>query len=131
MRKNLKNIEGERLRFKATVERFGKKTSFKGFPEDTILFKNVIRLDNNELATDHIWFTVGKTISSLNLNSGDVVEFDARVGDYVKGYVNYREFIDERTVDYKLNRPTRFKIIHKATTPETGTITTPRSPTIP
>lgn len=131
MRKKLKTIEGERIRFRATVEKFGKKTNFKGFPEDTILFKNVIRVDNGEEATDHIWFTVRKTIESLNLNPGDVVEFDARVGDYVKGYVNFWQGIDERTLDYKLNRPTKFKILKRADTLQTGTTTTTESQSKP
>jgi hypothetical protein len=47
----------------------------------------------------------------LELQPGDIVEFDARVGDYVQGYVNNREYIDERILDYKLNRPTRFEPI--------------------
>jgi hypothetical protein len=108
MRKDLKTLNEQRIRFKATVERFGKKTNYHGFPESTILFTCVSRVDTGKQVTDHIWFTVGKTIQALNLKPGDVVEFDARVGDYVKGYVNYREYIDERIIDYKLNRPTRF-----------------------
>jgi signal peptidase I len=79
--------------------------------EDTILLKDVTRTDSGLRVTDHIWFTVGKTISVLELQPGDIVEFDARVGDYVKGYVNNREYIDERILDYKLNRPTRFEPI--------------------
>jgi len=63
-------------------------------------------LETGELATDHIWFTVGKTIRGLNLSIGEKIQFDARVTTYSKGYV--RGFIDERTVDFKLNRPTKF-----------------------
>jgi hypothetical protein len=63
-------------------------------------------LETNELATDHIWFTVGKTIKELNLTIGEKIQFVARVTTYIKGYVN--GFIDERTVDLKLNRPTKF-----------------------
>jgi hypothetical protein len=44
----------------------------------------------------------------LNLSVGDKIQFDARVGEYVKGYVNWREQIDERTIDYKLNYQTKF-----------------------
>jgi hypothetical protein len=111
MRKELKSIDGKRIRFRAVVERFGKKTNYHGYPESTILFKNVTRTDTSKQVTDHIWFTVGKTIEVLELQPGDIVEFDARVGDYVKGYVNNREYIDDRTLDYKLNRPTRFERI--------------------
>ena len=57
--------------------------------------------------TDHIWFCVGKRLASLDLKEGDKVSFEARVGSYEKGYVNYREYIDERETDYKLNNPTK------------------------
>ncbi len=99
MRKELKTLNEKRMRFRATVERFGKKTNYHGYPEPTILLKDVCLVDTDKQVTDHIWFTVGKTIQSLDLKPGDTVEFDARVGDYVKGYVNHREYIDERTVD--------------------------------
>lgn len=68
-------------------------------------------MDNNEFATNHIWFTVGKTIENLNLETGDIIEFDARITDYEKGYVNHRNFIDNRKMDYKLSRPTKFEKI--------------------
>ena len=29
---------------------------------------------------------------------------------YVKGYVNNREYIDEREIDYKLSHPTKVKV---------------------
>lgn len=109
MRQELKLIYNRRLRFRAVVERFGEKKGYRGYPEPTILFKNVVRTDTGKQVTDHIWFTVGKTISSLGLRPGDTVEFDARVGGYVKGYVNHREYRDDRILDYKLNRPTRFQ----------------------
>jgi hypothetical protein len=108
MRKELKAISGERVRFRAIVERFGKKTNYHGFPSPTILLKNVTFAETGKEATDHVWFSVGKTIEALDLDAGTIIEFEARVGDYQKGYVNHREYIDERTIDYKLNRPTRF-----------------------
>lgn len=108
-RKHLEHLDGQRLRFRATVERFGMKRNYHGFPEETILLKRIIRVDTGKEVSDHLWFTVRKTIAALDLQPGDTVEFDARVSDYVKGYVNHREYIDERTIDYKLNRPTRFQ----------------------
>jgi hypothetical protein len=107
MRKILKNQDGIRHRFKARVERFGTKTNYHGFPAPTLLLTDVRFASNNKPATDHIWFTVGKTIEKMELQPGDIIEFDARVGEYVKGYVNHRDWTDERTIDYKLNRPTR------------------------
>lgn len=79
MRRELKKIEGKRTRFRATVERFGSKKNYHGFPEPTILYKDVVFADSLEIACDHL-FTVGKTIAALMLKPGDVVEFDARVG---------------------------------------------------
>ena len=107
MRKKLRNHNTHRLRFRAIVERFGKKRNYHGFYEETILLKQVFNTVSNELVTDHIWFTAGKTWLDLKLMPGDHVEFDARVGMYEKGYVNYRSGYDERTIDYKLNRPTK------------------------
>lgn len=107
MRTKLKAANNQRLRFKAKVERFGIKPNYHGFPEKTILLTEVKFLENNRPATDHIWFTVGKTFEALNLKPGDSIEFDARIGEYVKGYVNHREYIDDREIDYKLTRPTK------------------------
>jgi hypothetical protein len=39
MRNELKKIIGQRVTFTATVDKFGTKTNFKGYPEQTILFK--------------------------------------------------------------------------------------------
>lgn len=111
MRKNLKNQEGVRTKFRGTVDRFGTKANWHGLPEPTLLLKNILFAETSREATDHLWFTVGKTIERLQLQPGDTVEFEARVVLYEKGYVNERHGIDDRQVDYKLNRPTKFKII--------------------
>lgn len=110
MRKALKKLDGKRLRFQATVERFGQKTNWHGYPESTILLKHVIQVDTGNLVADHLWFTVGKTLAALSLRPGETVEFDARVGDYEKGYRGRREDVFKPGgIDYKLNRPTRFE----------------------
>jgi hypothetical protein len=54
---------------------------------------------------------VGKTSEALALNGGDTVEFNARIDDYEKGYVNWRQGIDDRRRDYKLSRPTKSAMI--------------------
>jgi hypothetical protein len=107
LRKELKKLNEKRVVFTAVVDRYGKKDGWYGRKEDTILFKDVRIADNQKLATDHIWFTVGKTISSLELKVGDKIQFEARIGEYTKGYVNHG-WIDERQKDYKLNWPTKF-----------------------
>ena len=112
MRTKLKELNEQRIKIIAEFEKFGLKTNFKGYPEQTALFVNLTDKNNNKLC-DHIWFTVGKRIANLNLNPGDIISFDARISKYVKGYVNIREGIDERTIDYKLNNPTKFQIVQK------------------
>lgn len=69
MRKNLQKINGKRIRFRATVEQFGSKKNYHGFPEPTILFKDVVFADSIEPACDHLWFTVGKTIAASNVKA--------------------------------------------------------------
>ena len=114
MRKELQNKANERLTFCATVGRFGTKSNYHGYPVDTILFKDVTFAETGEKATHHIWFTVGKRIEDLELKEGDKIQFDARIKNYTKGYVNYREYIDERKIDYKLSNPTKIKLLENA-----------------
>ena len=115
MRKQLGKINDQRLRFRATVSRFGTKTNYHGFPEPTILLTDIVRLDTDELLTDHLWFPVGKRFGSISLKPGDVIEFDARVGSYKKGYVNHSQGIDERTTDYKLRIPSKIVKVSAST----------------
>lgn len=105
MRTKLKNIGNEtRKRYRATVGRMGiKRNSFKGFPERTILFNNLIEITTSEEVTDHLWFTVGKQLKKLNLKAGDEISFNARVGIYKKGYKHKEK-------DYKLNRMTKIVV---------------------
>lgn len=105
MRTKLKAIGKEtRNRYHATVGRMGiKSNEFKGFPERTILLKNVVNVDTGEVVTDHLWFTVGKTLKNLKLKEGDEITFNARVGTYRKGYI-------DKTTDYKLNYMTKIEV---------------------
>lgn len=96
MRKELKKIKNKRTTFIGEVNKFGTKPSYKGYPKKTILLINIKFKETNEIATDHIWFTVGKTIENIELNIGDIIQFDARVKQYKKGYI-------EKEVDYKLS----------------------------
>jgi len=106
MRKNLEQINGDRKGFIGVFERYGTKTNFKGFLERTILLKEVS--DGKNVVTDHIWFTMTKGFEALgDLNNGDKVEFCARVKEYVKGYVNRRDYVDDREIDYRLSHPTK------------------------
>lgn len=107
MRKKLSDDVGVRKRFSALVERFGKKINFKGYSEETILLKNIRDVDSNEIVADHLWFTFSLAFQKAKITEGCNIEFDARVKDYVKGYVNKRIGINNRKKDFKLSNPTR------------------------
>ena len=70
---------------------------------------------NGKKVTDHIWFSMTKGFEKLGeLTEGDPIQFDARVKEYIKGYNGYREETRwEKPVekDYKLNNPTKIKVL--------------------
>ena len=113
-----------RERYIANVERMGiKSNSFKGYPERTILLKNVVNTNTKEEVTDHLWFTVGKRLKELNLKSGDVISFNARVSLYRKGY-------RKESRDYKLNNMSKIVVEHRQNRElEEGEITSSTNPT--
>jgi hypothetical protein len=47
-----------------------------------------------------------------------VIEFDAEVEEYEKGYTNFRQGIDETTVDYRLCRPSNIQIVSRDGKPD-------------
>jgi hypothetical protein len=105
VRRKLGKLDGSRLKFEGKFERYGTKTNYKGFPERTILLKD-IRIDRKDgnggkIIADHLWFNYTKGFQKLGeLKTGDIIQFWARVKKYVKGYVN------EREIDFKLSYPT-------------------------
>jgi len=111
MRKALSKKVGERRKFSAVFSRLGSKANYHGYSEETILLKNIVDLENNQLVADHIWFSYTKSFQGVRLAEGIKVEFEARIKQYEKGYVNARYKIDRRTSDYKLSHPTKVKII--------------------
>lgn len=58
-RENLKKVNGKRMRFAATLERFGTKRDWKGFPEQTLLLRDVVFADDGRPACGHLWFKEG------------------------------------------------------------------------
>ena len=115
MRKKMKKIsEDIRATYSGIFKRFGSKNGYKG-PVETVLLLDVKDSDGNIIA-DHLWFNKTKGFASLNLQEGDVVQFDARVKEYIKGYFGY-DFITQLEnpprKDYKLSHPTKLKIISK------------------
>jgi hypothetical protein len=68
--------------------------------------------DTGKVVADHLWFTKTKGFEALgSLKNGDVIEFEARVTNYRKGYVNRKIGVNQRSVDYKLSRPTKLSVV--------------------
>jgi YgiT-type zinc finger domain-containing protein len=116
MRKALKQIDGERKTFTGMFVRFGRKHRFKPIKVgdewidyDTTVLLRDIRDATGKIVTDHLWFNYTLGFARLGeLSEGEEIRFNARVKPYLKGYVNHREWVDERRIDYKLSHPTKF-----------------------
>jgi len=111
MRKELAAELGKRKKFRATVDRLGKKINYKGYSEETILLNAIIDVETGKAVTDHIWFSYTQGFVKASVISGDILEFEARVKEYRKGYVNKNYKINNTTSDFKLSNPTRIKKI--------------------
>lgn len=108
MRKQLAKLSRDQRRaFTATFVRYGQKSGWATDFETTLLFRDITDVETNTLVADHLWFKDNKGFGKYKFREGDAISFCARVGVYLKGYVNYREFIDERTEDYRLTYPTK------------------------
>lgn len=112
MRERLQAEEGVRKRFVARFTRVGKKRNFKGYSEDTILLSQVRDVATGKVVADHVWFTFSKSFEAVNPVEGDVLEFDARIRQYRKGYVNKAAGINHQRSDYKLSHPGKIKKIN-------------------
>lgn len=112
MREGLKKLNGIRKKFRAVVGRLGKKANYLGYSDDTVLLKNIVDLEVNSVVADHLWFTFSKAFDKANVKEGSVIEFDARIKEYSKGYVNKRYKVDHRKADFKLSYPTNIRVIN-------------------
>lgn len=111
MRKALGKDEGNRKRFRARFVKTGKKTGYTGYSEETILLQNVRDVLTGLVVADHLWFAYTRGFQGLALTPDCEIEFDARVREYTKGYVNKRAGVDQRRKDYKLSNPTKIKLL--------------------
>jgi hypothetical protein len=109
MRQKLQDEEGNRKRFRAVFVRLGKKMNYKGYSEETILLQNVVDLETNKVVTDHLWLNFSKAFEKIQLKEGMILEFDARIKEYLKGYINKKYQIDKSSTDFKLSHPTKIK----------------------
>ncbi len=111
MRKELASQAGERKKFRAIFSSIGKKTNFNGYSEDTILLKDVREVETNKLVADHLWFNFTRSFENIPLTEGCILEFEARVKEYSKGYINKAMGLTKRSTDYKLSHPTKLKMV--------------------
>jgi hypothetical protein len=110
MRKTLSKEEGNRKKYFATFARLGKKVNYNGYSEDTILLTNITDAETNQVMADHLWFSYTKGFEKIQLIEGVEIEFEARVKEYKKGYVNTYYKINNRSKDFKLSNPTKIKL---------------------
>jgi hypothetical protein len=95
----------ERHRFRATIAKFGLKSGWNGAPVKTICLTDLRTLDGKVLC-DHLWWNRGLAFESFGV--GDIIEFDARVAHYTKGYFGRRDDVHKPLEDdWRLERPTK------------------------
>ncbi len=111
MRKVLASQSGQRKKFRAIFSRTGKKKNYQGYSEDTILLNDITEVDTGKMVADHIWFSFTRGFERAAMIPGVQIEFDARIKEYTKGYVNSRYGINNTNQDYKLSHPTKIKVI--------------------
>jgi hypothetical protein len=111
MRKKLASEVGLRKKFKAIFSRIGKKVNYKGYTEETILLTDIKDRETEKVMADHLWFSYSLAFQKAKLAIGDAIEFEARVKEYQKGYVNKGLKINHRISDFKLSHPTQIKKI--------------------
>lgn len=111
MRKKLAAEDGVRKKFRAVFSRFGKKVNYQGYSETTVLLVNIVDPETNSAVADHLWFTYTKGFENARITEGSTIEFEARVKEYSKGYVNKKYGINQRKRDYKLSHPTKIAVV--------------------
>ena len=109
MRKALQQQNGKRTTFLGTFERHGSKRGWKG-DEPTVLLRD-IRMPAGDVVCNHLWFNLTKSFAELELQSGNTVQFNARVTEYIKGYQGRRDDVFDAPIerDYKLSHPTKVR----------------------
>ena len=107
MRKQLKTLDEQRGLFRGTFKKYGLASGYKGASTETILLVSICD-GNGKIISDHLWFNMTKGFEKLGtLKEGDMIQFEARVRKYRKGYINRRAGIDQSSFDYKLSHPTK------------------------
>lgn len=108
----------ERHTFQANFGKYGYKRyhdmSCGDLYSPTMVVRNVEIVDDPEhpkMITDHLWLNLTKGFAQLGLlKEGDRLQFNGRVSEYSKGFINK----DKK--DYELTYPTKIKLITDSTT---------------
>lgn len=73
-----------------------------------------IKDKHNDIVAEHLWFNYTKSFEKADMTPGDIIQFDARIKEYEKGYKGYRDDVYKPIEkDYKLNYPTKVKNLTK------------------
>jgi hypothetical protein len=113
LRTELKKLDEQRELFSGVFKKYGIRSGYKGASTETILLTTIRNGDGN-LISDHLWFNMTKGFEQLGtLKEGDIVQFEARVKKYRKGYINRQAGIDQSKFDYKLSHPTRVERVKR------------------
>ena len=108
----------ERHTFKGVFERFDMKRGWKGRTETTVLLTDISDTEEDKI-TDHLWFNLTKGFCQAHPKQGDIIQFEARVDTYLKGYQGYRTDVYKPIeLDAKLSRPTKIKKVGSIRQPE-------------
>ena len=110
-RKNrqLKELNGAKLRFRAQIGRFGSQIDYRNNRSTKVLLTDIVRADTGESVCNHAWVTQGRSLSAIAV--GDTIEFDALIAPYYKGHINRRKMVDTRSRDYGLTSPSNVTIL--------------------
>lgn len=118
-RKGLVDYQETRGTFTGIFEKEGWKSGYNG-GSPTILLTKIKNSDGKVLA-DHLWFNYTKGFYSLGqLEQGDVIQFNARCTEYVKGYFGNDPIVAaEHPIeeDYRLSNPTKVKLLNREAVP--------------
>lgn len=114
MRNKLKDMLGERFEFMATISRFGFTLQKNKAKQKTLLFLNILRLDNLNIVTNHCWLVMQKSLQKifkkLNIKKGGVIKFTGVVVKYnklIKLANNDYCYIE----DYKLDKLKEIRLV--------------------
>ena len=119
MKKQSSKSPGARAAFTGTVAKHGVHVGKRGLKK-SVLLSNVRGAGNAEAETlpCGIWVNLTNELERLDLQEGDIIQFDAKLRAYPKDYALYGcyehgayDSVDGAETEWELDRPTNVKII--------------------